>query len=233
MFIPCVFIFSILVLPALSSKIATFTDDKCKDSHISINAENGYPNGTCSLINAQGAFGSFQVVGLDPGCSATIYGTDDTPYTPCSSTTLQFANIGQCYNTSFVYYSIDACTPPSQLSSPSPSVQATSKRTNTGAIAGGVVGGVCGLAFVAGVIFLVLRRSRKRRQHQPAALHEAPESTPTELPPGDVKHELYSPEAAPQEMGRNSVHIPAAELQGDDVSGQGIANFHDLGDTKH
>jgi hypothetical protein len=92
-------------------------------------------------------------------------------------------------------------------------VSTPSKFNNTGAIAGGVVGGVCGLALIAGLIFLILRRNKKcRSQQQPSDPPEAPNSALTELPPDDVKPEIYTKEAPPQEMGRNSVYIPPAEL---------------------
>ncbi|KAF9741443.1 hypothetical protein PMIN07_001401 [Paraphaeosphaeria minitans] len=44
------------------------------------------------------------------------------------------------------------------------------KKTNVGAVAGGVVGGVAGLALVAGILF-VLQRRRRRRAKRPSELH--------------------------------------------------------------
>ncbi|OAG24757.1 hypothetical protein CC77DRAFT_1017102 [Alternaria alternata] len=221
---------------ASSSRIATFTDGQCKNAFQSINAENGYPNGTCTRLADQGKYESFQVVGLDPGCSATIYGADSEEFVPCSSTVLQFDQIAECYNSSFVYYSVDACTPPDQISSssliatsssspsstPSSSAVSGPKKNNTGAIAGGVVGGVCGLALIAVAIFLLLRRKKKRDQVPEIPSDERREvggSAITELPHEDRKQEMDSKNIAPQEIGaKPSVEIPPAELPGDDVA---------------
>ncbi|KAG9192678.1 hypothetical protein G6011_11412 [Alternaria panax] len=222
---------------ASSSRIATFTDGECKNAFQSINAENGYPNGTCTRLADQGKFESFQVVGLDPGCSATIYGADSEEFVPCSSTVLQFVRVALCYNSSFVYYSIDTCTPPDQISSsslsatpssspsstPSPSTVSKPKKNNTGAIAGGVVGGVCGLALIVAAI-LLLRRRKKRHNQQPpevpsAEPREAGGSALTEMAHEDPKQEMDSKNIAPQEIGnRPSVEIPPAELPGDNFA---------------
>ncbi|KAF2681599.1 hypothetical protein K458DRAFT_309108 [Lentithecium fluviatile CBS 122367] len=225
----------LFILPALSTNIATFTDAKCKESHENISGPNGYPNGTCTVLDVQGSFGSFQVVDEDPGCSVTIYGKDSDPESPCSSTVLEFASLARCYNTSWVYYSIDACTPPDQLpssssasssskpsssnattptSSPSPEPQ---RKSRTGAIVGGVVGGVSGIALVAGLVFFSVRRNRRLRQDQRTAQQEVAGTPLTELPPKDEKYEIYTHKDEPHEMGRNSVYAPPAELQGDGI----------------
>ena len=167
---------------------------------------------------------------------ATIYGADSEEFVPCSSTVLQFAKIAECYNSSFVYYSVDACTPPDQISSsslsatpssspsstPSPSAVGKPRKSNTGAIAGGVVGGVAGLALIAAAIFLLLRRKRKQRQQPPEApsdeRREAGGSALTELPHEDRKQEMDSKNSAPQELGNKpSVEVPPVELPGTDV----------------
>jgi len=232
-------VFATAVLHRVSgSTIATFTDDQCKNSFQSIQAENGYPNGTCLRLADNGKFGSFQVVGLDPGCSATIYGADAEEFVPCSSTALQFAQLATCYNASWVYYSVDACTPPQSssisrdptraTSSPSASSNAanTSSKSNTGAIVGGVVGGVGGLALIGLALFFVHRRRRNKKKalEQPPAVPQPPEAhgnNINELPPQDIKPEIYTSEAKPQEIGRNSLFIPReqppAELEGNNA----------------
>ena len=151
---------------------------------------------------------------------ATIYGSDSEQYVPCSSTVLEFAQIATCYNTSWVYYSIDTCAPPSSAS-PSPTSSPTKEddRPNTGAIAGGVVGGVGGAVVIALAVFFVLRR-RKRRPSQPQtdAPPEAGGSSLNELPHAPAKSELDNKDAYPiQELGRNSVYMPPAELQANEV----------------
>ncbi|KAI2483222.1 hypothetical protein Ptr902_05539 [Pyrenophora tritici-repentis] len=232
-------IFATAILHRVSgSTIATFTDDQCKNSFQSIQAENGYPNGTCLRLADNGKFGSFQVVGLDSGCSATIYGTDAEEFVPCSSTALQFAQLATCYNSSWVYYSIDACTPPQSSSisgnptrptsnpSTSSSTANTPSKNHTGAIVGGVVGGVGGLALTGLALFFVHRhrRNKKKALEQPPTVPqppEAPGNNINELPPQDIKPEIYTAEAKPQEMGRNSVFVPReeppAELEGNNA----------------
>jgi len=233
--------FAFLLQVGSSSRIATFTDSQCKNAFQSLDAENGYPNGTCTRLADQGKYGSFQVVGLDPGCSATIYGADSEEFVPCSSTVLQFTSIGDCHNSSFVYYSIDACTPPSEISSssrsatpsatpstspsstPSPSVASKPRKSNTGVIAGGVVGGVCGLALIAAAVFLLLRRTKKPGQPPEAPVDERREvdgrSAMAEMPHQGPKHEMDSKNIAPQELGdKKSVDLPPVELPGDDAT---------------
>lgn len=52
-----------------TSQIALFTDGNCQDSLRGLEGPNGYPNGTCTDLRRTGPYGSFQVVGLDPGCT--------------------------------------------------------------------------------------------------------------------------------------------------------------------
>lgn len=88
----------------------------------------------------------------------------------------------------------------------------TSDESNTGAIAGGVVGGIAGLALVIGVIWFFLRRRGKQRREGPVQLHEmdgepmvemsgreAPK--PSELPGG--RPEAYV-EPPPQELSADA-----------------------------
>jgi len=184
--------------------------------------------------------------------TVTIYAQNSDPESPCSSTVLEIANIPTCYNTSWIYYSIDVCTPPDQLSSSSSSGSKASSPTSTptdtpspqnsptnrtGAIAGGIVGGVCGLALVAGLVYFSLRRNRS---HQSAVPQQVSGTPLAELSHTDVKHEIYTHKAPLQEMGRNSLCMPAVELQGDEVKSKqdlgdeakGIGNSDGVSDTK-
>jgi hypothetical protein len=86
---------------------------------------------------------------------------------------------------------------------------------------GGLVGGLCAGAIVAGVAYIVLRRWRKdvKVVHDS---HEAPDASLTELSPGEAKSELYAQvvrlhelEVAPVELEWKAVS--AAELYGGDV----------------
>lgn len=74
---------------------------------------------------------------------------------------------------------------------------ASSSKTNVGAIAGGVVGGVAGLALIAGALFYFLRRGRN---HEP----KYAEAPATEVkPPLPVQH-YYEPNRSPlSELSNN------------------------------
>jgi hypothetical protein len=52
-----------------TSQIALFSDTNCEHSLRGLEGPNGYPNGTCTDLRRNGPYGSFQVVGLDPGCA--------------------------------------------------------------------------------------------------------------------------------------------------------------------
>ncbi|KAH9861792.1 hypothetical protein J1614_011545 [Plenodomus biglobosus] len=158
-----VFIFIILTFTPFTqstSQIALFTDESCKDSLRGMTGPNGYPNGTCTDMRRSGPYGSFQVVGLDEGCTVTIYAKDTTT-DPCSGYAEVAAPIA-CYNSTFFYYSIDYCmvggaqasTVPTSSSTPGPSV---------GAIAGGVIGGVTVLGLIIAVIVVVLKKKKAKR----------------------------------------------------------------------
>lgn len=105
----------------------------------------------------------------------------------------------------------------------------SSRKKSTGAIAGGVVGGAVGLALVVAlVLFSVKRNQRLQQEAQPPVSGTAPE----ELASQDVKHEIYSHEASlpPQEMGRNSVHIPPSKLHSDTMKGVTESGY--IGDVR-
>ncbi|KAJ8111915.1 hypothetical protein OPT61_g5604 [Boeremia exigua] len=56
----------------------------CQTSFKSLTGPNGFPDGTCTDLRRSGAYGSFQIVSLDPGCAVTIY-SNDTTNDPCSA----------------------------------------------------------------------------------------------------------------------------------------------------
>jgi hypothetical protein len=132
--IPLVFLLARLA--CASSDISTFTDTACQDSFRNFSGPNGYPNGTCTRLDRDGTFGSFEVVGLDTGCAGTLSSRrerkkrrltirlevtiyeKDTTSDPCSGAAI-VAEQAQCYGTSYVYYSIDECETPSGSSSAS------------------------------------------------------------------------------------------------------------------
>ncbi|KAF2269552.1 hypothetical protein CC78DRAFT_540079 [Lojkania enalia] len=189
-----------------SSDISTFTDSTCANSLDNLNGPNGYPNGTCTPLNIRNNQ-SFQITGLDSGCAVTLYGPDADPEAPCSSEILAIGRLAQCYNSSWVYYSIDGCNIPSEIptssaissSTPTPSLSIATvsplpsssstpqKSTSTGVIIGGIIGGVAALSLVAIALLLCLRKRSmaKRSTYPPAyemsndrAILEIPISTP-------------------------------------------------------
>ncbi|KAJ4989606.1 GPI-anchored protein [Stagonosporopsis vannaccii] len=163
------------------SQIALFTDANCQDSYKGLEGPNGYPNGSCTDIRRSGTWGSMQVVGLDPGCAVTIYVND--PETTICGGYQEEIQLGECWNSTFVYYSIDMCDIGALLSSSSPSTSSSpssSSSSTTGALVGGIVGGLAGLALILGLALWLLwrkKRARKAAAEQPVAYAEV-ESNP-------------------------------------------------------
>ncbi|KAK8156507.1 hypothetical protein IWX90DRAFT_100890 [Phyllosticta citrichinensis] len=199
-------LFSSLLLIACPSSVfaattfATFYDDACQESYSGFSGPDGFPNGTCTDLDQAngGAFKSFQVVELDPGCAVTIY-DNNTSEGPCSPVVLQVADLARCYNTTWTYYSIDGCTAPSSStssSSPTPSASGRARRKkkhhHTGAIVGGVVGGLAGGAAVASLASFLLRRRRRRRRAAQMGSSAAGTGPPAELPHDGAVSEMGS-----------------------------------------
>ncbi|KAF2446353.1 hypothetical protein P171DRAFT_430516 [Karstenula rhodostoma CBS 690.94] len=64
------------IVGSQGSSLATFSDEKCLNSLEGIDGPNGYPNGTCTPLDIKGpAWKSFQIVGLDHGCTREEYPT--------------------------------------------------------------------------------------------------------------------------------------------------------------
>ncbi|OSS52296.1 hypothetical protein B5807_02557 [Epicoccum nigrum] len=159
-----------------TSHVALFTDARCQDTYKALDGPNGYPNGTCTDMRRSGEYGSLQVVGLDPGCAVTIY-MDDPETTVCGGLQKEI-QMGECWNSTWAYYSIDMCDigalnapsstpsstpPPSSSSSPSPST-----------LAAAIVGALAGLALVLGLaLWLLRRKSRAKKRLQEMHQHGA------------------------------------------------------------
>jgi len=122
-------------------------------------------------------------------CSlVTLYGANDNTNLPCSSPLKIVGKKAMCYNSSWVYYSVDNCVKPgsssiilpSTASSLSPvtftlatesSASASASQTNvagsleqpsrTGIIVGAIVGGVCIFAILFALALFCLRRRAK------------------------------------------------------------------------
>lgn len=238
---------SLLASQCVATVISTFQDTDCQKSINPIDGPNGYPDGLCTSFTskASGHFSSFQVVGKDRGCTGrcqprkrsqatvsedstnearknnqvTIYGSNsDTA--ECSSDTLEFAEVGRCYNTSWEYYSIDACIKPESLPSStdlalSTSTGSSNENLPAGTIAGAVVGAVAGLGVLLGALVYVYCFRRRRNRHldqagQPTELSSTDKmEMPTEK--DNVQRFELSHRALPSELG---LHEPA-ETEGD------------------
>ncbi|KAJ4406569.1 hypothetical protein N0V91_004511 [Didymella pomorum] len=157
-----------------ASQIALFTDNNCQDSYKGLDGPNGYPNGTCTDMRRSGEYGSLQVVGLDPGCAVTIY-IDDPSTTVCGGFQEEI-QLGQCWNSTFAYYSIDMCdTPSSSSATPTPSSSSKdsdSQSLTTGTLVGAVLGGLAGGALLLGIALWVLARKKRARKARNAAAAE-------------------------------------------------------------
>lgn len=134
--------------------------------------------------------------------------------------------VATCYNSSWIYYSIDNCNAAavqsSSLTSASASASATNNSSNnvsakstnhTGAIAGGVVGGVVGLALVLGGVFLYLRKKKAKTnasgaQEMETPIAELPGQKAAEL--GGAQHDAVYEKVA---------EGPPVELPGSEVKG--------------
>ncbi|KAJ0124996.1 hypothetical protein J7T55_006339 [Diaporthe amygdali] len=172
-----------------ASSLVLFSDANCQTSQTRLAGENGYPDGYCTNIAevADATYKSFMFTVLDDGCTPTIYQKDSTSDI-CSGDQI-IGYISRCYNTSWVYYSIDMCTSvttsdassatstSSSTSSASSTSIATSNGVSGGAIAGAVVGSVCGLGIIAAVCvyffwFRPKQRERKRREIEESGMKD-------------------------------------------------------------
>ncbi|KAF1930196.1 uncharacterized protein M421DRAFT_24793, partial [Didymella exigua CBS 183.55] len=161
-----------------ASQIALFTDDNCQDSFKGLEGPNGYPNGSCTDFRRSGSYGSLQVVGLDAGCAVTIY-VQDNDTTICGGFQEEI-QLGQCWNSTFVYYSIDMCdlgASSSSVSSPTASASSTSSAApstspTTGTLVGAVLGGLAGGALILGLALWLLARKKRARKARDAAAAE-------------------------------------------------------------
>lgn len=232
-----------------ASQIALFTDSNCRDSYKGLEGPNGYPNGTCTDIRRSGEYGSLQVVGLDPGCAGTLTGRIEprmadrrhltvTIYMQDNDTTVcggyqEEIQLSQCWNSTFVYYSIDMCDAgalTTGTSTPTPTSTSSSGPT-TGTLVGGVLGGLAGGALILGLALWVLARKKRARKARDAAAAEQSgdyaevEASPyrSEMDGTYQRHEMeqgkvvYKHQAA--EVAQPPVELSGYEV-GRDVGGQ-------------
>ena len=140
----------------------------------------------------------------------TIYG-NDTTNDPCSATP-EDKKVGQliaCYNATYIYYSIDMCDPAAVI----PTNQPVVKKSHTGAIAGGVVGGLVGLALILGGAFWIVKKNRTQQQAAPVQENrtehwsELQGREQNEIGAGKVvyRREAVEVEAPPVELGGEEI----------------------------
>jgi hypothetical protein len=102
---------------------------------------------------------------------------------------------------------------PSNTLTPSATSIATAEQPhNIRAVAGGVAGGIFALGLLASMVFLVLRRHRRRHTELVQCSYEAPDGGLVELSPGVAKFELYAHDTKLQEL---DAHVYRIELEGD------------------
>ncbi|KAF1954192.1 hypothetical protein CC80DRAFT_129864 [Byssothecium circinans] len=236
-------IFFVLGFGVWGSDITTYSDGECKKSFNNLHAVNGYPDGVCTQLgmSSNGTPRTFQLARLDDGCAVTIYGANEGP-DPCSSSLKIVAQIGTCYNASWVYYSIDGCVQPSASSiilpttTPTPTSTSTPIATatvanydasptttpisapgtsHTGAVVGGITGGVAAFAVLLALTMVLLRRQYLGKPLPPPPAYELPDDHALiEAGQGSI----MLPEKA-YEMGRNSAFEYRVELPADPAFG--------------
>ncbi|KAF2996908.1 hypothetical protein E8E13_005803 [Curvularia kusanoi] len=149
-----------------ASQIALFTDANCQDSYKGLDGPNGYPNGTCTDIRRSGSYGSLQVVGLDAGCAVTIY-VDDPDTTVCGGLQKEI-QLGECWNSTWAYYSIDMCDigAINQPSSTPTSFSSKSSSPSPALLAACILGALAGVALLLGLALWLLRRKQRALANQ-------------------------------------------------------------------
>jgi hypothetical protein len=151
-------------------------------------------------------------------------GTDDA----CAIRSRHPAVMAKCYNTSWISYSIDNCSPPGP---PSPSKSPSSASNNAAIIIGIIIGVLMiGIILVLALRFLYLN-AVSTRQPAPVPVPEIQYElnaldAPGELSDSDAPRELGA-QGRPVEIGRNSAFLGVAELatsRGE--GGEELGNVH-------
>ncbi|KAI1128216.1 hypothetical protein F5Y10DRAFT_179812 [Nemania abortiva] len=106
-----------------ASTILTYTDTNCTDLSKTITVKDSTGSGECTKLTS--GFGSFMITTLGDGCSATIYGHDDED-SICSATNNSLADTTTCYNSTWIYFSVDDCASVDTSSSTSTSTSTSS-----------------------------------------------------------------------------------------------------------
>ncbi|EPS36878.1 hypothetical protein H072_9533 [Dactylellina haptotyla CBS 200.50] len=139
--------------------------------------------------------------------SSTTTPPDSTTGPPPSTTTdsgLSTTNDSSTTGGSGESSTTSSSEPTNSTGSSTPTPGGGGSSTNVGAIAGGVVGGIAGLALIGGLLFLYLRERRNSQN-----LRRVSEASRTSLGPHDMG-EIYEP----KELDATTPEIPS-ELPGD------------------
>ncbi|KAI1266040.1 hypothetical protein F5Y18DRAFT_384380 [Xylariaceae sp. FL1019] len=194
---------------ARASVVQTYTDANCKKLKLEITVDNSTGSGDCTSLKT--GYKSFMITSLGKGCSVTIYGKDGDEF--CSATNNSIATDQVCYDSEWIFFSVDECAKAqtsstllpttsmttstiSTSTTTTPTVPATStapasgakETANVGAIVGGTVSSVFVVSIVTGTaLFFFWFRPRQERKKQ--ELTQASAQAP------DVHH------PAPGEMG--------------------------------
>jgi hypothetical protein len=166
-------------------------------------------------------------------CAVTIY-VNDTTVDICSGYQEEIQPI-DCYNSTFVYYSIDFCdagaigespsatSTPTPTSTPSSTPPSSSSGISTGAIVGAAVGGGIGLGIIIGLaVFYIMRRRNSAHSRESPVSAELASVTPyevhakhvQELGPGAVAYKHH-----PVEIEQPPVEIGGMEMSRDEGKG--------------
>jgi hypothetical protein len=146
----------------------------------------------------------------------TIYHNDSSgdicPDNPADQVVV---SIAQCYNSSWIWYSIDECIIPGSSPSDIPSTDSSSGASvsKVGPIVGGVVGGVVVVVIAVVALFMFMRRKKRQNGIHVAdgnPRHEMPAYETMELP-ANPQMETFSEltGSRPHSVKKAPVELPA------------------------
>ncbi|KAI0972942.1 hypothetical protein F4678DRAFT_427416 [Xylaria arbuscula] len=177
-----------------ASSILTFSDRNCGTLLSTIDVKDTTGSGECTRLTS--GFKSLMIGTLGDGCSATIYG-HDSENSICSATNNSLAVPSVCYNSTWIYFSVDVCAPnattselaskststtstiasatlsTTSTSTPTTTPESTTNGVNIGAVVGGTVSGIFVLALVVGAGLYFFWFRPKHRTH----IAELPENS--------------------------------------------------------
>ncbi|KAI0861506.1 hypothetical protein F4860DRAFT_172942 [Xylaria cubensis] len=235
-----------ILLPLVgATTILTFSDKNCRTRSGLISAKDSPGSGECTKLTS--GLTSFMIGDLGDGCTVTIYGDD--PKDPiCSATNLELAETTVCYNSSWVYFSVDECTPTSSVStsaSTSPTASTTSTATTTstpnsdsnGVNVGAVIGGTVSGVFVVAVIIggtLYFFWFRPKQQRKMAELSTRPDTSTIGINnPYSENDASANPDPYKNDTYTKPAELPNGPDEVYELSPQYIAEVHEQTHVRH